>query len=92
MLIYFFFFINFFGFLGFIYNRKHLLLILLSLEFIVISLYLRFFFYLRTINYEFFFSLVFLTIRVCEGVLGLSILIYIVRVHGNDLFLSLTSL
>ncbi len=80
------------GIISFILNRKHLLLILLSLEFIVIALYIQFFFYLRNINYEYFFSIIFLTIRVCEGSLGLAILIIIVRVYGNDYILTFSSL
>nr|APX40209.1 NADH dehydrogenase subunit 4L [Psylliodes laevicollis] len=80
------------GAISFILNRKHLLLMLLSLEFIVISLYLNMFMYLMSMNYEFFFSMIFLTISVCEGVLGLSILIMMVRVHGNDFILTFSSL
>nr|APX40404.1 NADH dehydrogenase subunit 4L [Batophila aerata] len=81
-----------FGLISFIYNRKHLLLMLVSLEFIVISLFFILFFYLSMMNYEFFFSIIFLTMSVCEGVLGLSVLIYMVRVHGNDFFLTLSIL
>nr|APX40885.1 NADH dehydrogenase subunit 4L [Psylliodes hispanus] len=80
------------GAISFILNRKHLLLMLLSLEFIVISLYLNMFMYLMMMNFEFFFSMVFLTISVCEGALGLSILIMMVRVHGNDFILTFSSL
>nr|APX39871.1 NADH dehydrogenase subunit 4L [Psylliodes cupreus] len=80
------------GTISFILNRKHLLLMLLSLEFIVISLYLNIFLYLSLMNYEFFFSMIFLTISVCEGALGLSILIMMVRVHGNDFILTFSSL
>lgn len=68
----------------FIFKRRHLLLILLRLEYIVVSLYILLFIYLSIINYEYFFSMIFLTIRVCEGVLGLSVLVLIIRVHGND--------
>nr|YP_010010567.1 NADH dehydrogenase subunit 4L [Psylliodes chlorophana]QOH99586.1 NADH dehydrogenase subunit 4L [Psylliodes chlorophana] len=80
------------GMISFILNRKHLLLMLLSLEFIVISLYLNMFMYLMSMNYEMFFSMIFLTVSVCEGVLGLSILIMMVRVHGNDYILTFSSL
>nr|APX40222.1 NADH dehydrogenase subunit 4L [Psylliodes heydeni] len=80
------------GALSFVINRKHLLLMLLSLEFIVISLYLNMFLYLSMMNYEFFFSMIFLTISVCEGVLGLSVLIMMVRIHGNDFVLTFSSL
>lgn len=72
------------GLISFCIVRKHLLLILLRLEVIVISLYLNIFIYLRIINYEYFFSIIFLSIRVCEGALGLAILVSIIRTHGND--------
>nr|APX39203.1 NADH dehydrogenase subunit 4L [Crepidodera aurata] len=80
------------GTISFIFNRKHLLLMLLSLEFIVISLYLNMFLYLSNMSYEFFFSMIFLTMSVCEGALGLSLLILMVRVCGNDYILTFSSL
>nr|AVN67504.1 NADH dehydrogenase subunit 4L [Phoetalia pallida] len=67
-------------------NRKHLLATLLSLEFIVLVLYLSLYYYLLTFNYEFFFSMVFLTFSVCEGALGLSILVSMIRGYGSDFF------
>ena len=70
----------------FVSNRKHLLSILLSLEYIVLRLFLLLFIYLNLLNYENFFSIIFLTFSVCEGALGLSILVSIIRTHGNDYF------
>lgn len=70
----------------FIYNRKHLLTILISLEFIVLTLYGLLFLSLNLINYEHFYTIVFLTFGVCEGALGLSILVSLIRIHGNDYF------
>nr|APX40417.1 NADH dehydrogenase subunit 4L [Aphthona albertinae] len=78
--------------ISFILNRKHLLLMLLSLEFIVLVGYFNMFIYLSMMNYEFFFSMIFLTMSVCEGALGLSILILMVRLHGNDYILSFSNL
>uniref|UniRef100_A0AAU7BAS4 NADH-ubiquinone oxidoreductase chain 4L n=1 Tax=Maotoweta virescens TaxID=3073469 RepID=A0AAU7BAS4_9ORTH len=69
-------------------KRKHLLATLMSLEFIVLSLFLMLFNYLNLYNYELYFSMVFLTFSVCEGVLGLSILVSMIRTHGNDFFQS----
>nr|AML26707.1 NADH dehydrogenase subunit 4L [Hydrophilidae sp. BMNH 1274734] len=76
------------GVLSFSFNHKHLLMLLLSLEFIVVSLYMNLFLYLSMFSYEFYFSMIFLTISVCEGALGLSILVSLVRTHGNDYFQS----
>nr|WNH42470.1 NADH dehydrogenase subunit 4L [Neoperla burgeoni] len=67
-------------------KRKHLLLTLLSLEFIVLSLFMFLFIFLNFMHYELFFSIVFLTFSVCEGALGLSILVSMIRTHGNDYF------
>nr|YP_010411413.1 NADH dehydrogenase subunit 4L [Agrilus sichuanus]URN73059.1 NADH dehydrogenase subunit 4L [Agrilus sichuanus] len=76
------------GLLVFCSKRKHLLLTLLSLEFIVLSLYLMSSFSLSVLSYEFFFLMIFLTFSVCEGALGLSILVSLIRTHGNDYFQS----
>lgn len=91
--IYFFFIIFFFvGVLSFIYSYKHLLNILLRLEFIVLSLFFILFFYLNLNRFELYFSIFFLTFSVCEGVLGLSILVSMIRTHGNDYFLNFSVL
>nr|UQJ73651.1 NADH dehydrogenase subunit 4L [Pseudodiamesa sp. 2XL] len=74
------------GVIVFVSNRKHLLSTLLSLEFIVLSLFLFLFMYLNLYNYETYFSMMFLTFSVCEGALGLSILVSMIRTHGNDYF------
>lgn len=74
------------GCLRFSIKRKHLLLILLSLEFIVLSLFLGLFIYFNFFLYEYYFSLIFITFRVCEGALGLSLLVYLIRTHGRDYF------
>lgn len=90
--LYTFIFIYFSRITVFILKCKHLLLILLSLEISVVAIYIGLFCFLREINYEYFFSMVFLTMRVCEGALGLSLLVLIIRVHGNDFVLSFDSL
>nr|WEG23133.1 NADH dehydrogenase subunit 4L [Siphona sp. 1 HNL-2023a] len=76
------------GVMSFVMNRKHLLSMLLSLEYIVLSLFLLLFIYLNMINNEFFFSMMFLVFSVCEGALGLSIMVSMIRTHGNDYFQS----
>nr|WGO58168.1 NADH dehydrogenase subunit 4L [Scalida pyrrhocephala] len=73
-------------------NRKHLLVTLLSLEFLVLVIYFVLCIYLNMFNYELFFVLVFLTFSVCEGALGLSILVLMIRSCGNDYFQSYSML
>nr|AMN09025.1 NADH dehydrogenase subunit 4L [Paradelphomyia sp. ZK-2016] len=80
------------GIMVFVFNCKHLLMMLLSLEFIVLSLFIYLFIYLNLYNYESFFSMMFLTFSVCEGALGLSILVSMIRSHGNDYFNSFSVL
>nr|YP_010602069.1 NADH dehydrogenase subunit 4L [Ocellarnaca braueri]WAM61698.1 NADH dehydrogenase subunit 4L [Ocellarnaca braueri] len=69
-------------------KRKHLLMMLLSLEFMVLIMFVMLFLFLNMFSYELFFSMVFLVFSVCEGALGLSILVSMIRTHGNDFFQS----
>nr|ALO76418.1 NADH deshydrogenase subunit 4L [Temnoscheila virescens] len=73
-----------FGSLSFALKRKHLLLMLLSLEFIMLSLFFGLFMYLSEMSYELYFSMLFISFGVCEGALGLSLLVSMIRTHGND--------
>lgn len=92
ILYYFIIIIFIFGCFVFVSTRKHLLCTLLRLEYIVLMLFALLFFLLNFINYEGYFSIFFLTFCVCEGVLGLSILVSIIRTHGNDYFQSFSIL
>nr|ARH54594.1 NADH dehydrogenase subunit 4L [Pogonus iridipennis] len=85
-------FMYFSGMMVFSSKRKHLLLMLLSLEFIILSLYMLMFIYLSMFDYEYYFSMMFITFCVCESVLGLSILVSLIRTHGNDFFFSMNML
>nr|YP_010564698.1 NADH dehydrogenase subunit 4L [Lordithon arcuatus]UZA61075.1 NADH dehydrogenase subunit 4L [Lordithon arcuatus] len=76
----------FMGLMSFCLKRKHFLLMLMSLEFVVISLFMNLFYFLSFFNYEQYFVMIFLTMSVCEGALGLSILVSMIRTHGNDYF------
>nr|QGZ10085.1 NADH dehydrogenase subunit 4L [Oncopsis nigrofasciata] len=79
-----FFFFFFFGCFSLIYIRKHILLCLLSLEFVVLSLLLLIFYNCLLIYSSFYIYVFFMMLYVCEGVLGLSILVNMIRFHGND--------
>lgn len=71
---------------NFIYslNRKHLLIILLRLEFIMLNLFFLIYLYTVSLGNRIYFMVLFIVLRVCEGVLGISILMYIIRIFGND--------
>lgn len=81
-------FLFFCGIWVFSSNRKHLLITLLRLEFIVLVLFVLVYFYLCSFNYELYFVMLFLVFSVCEGSLGLSILVSMIRGFGNDYFQS----
>nr|YP_007374660.1 NADH dehydrogenase subunit 4L [Sirthenea flavipes]ADU58106.1 NADH dehydrogenase subunit 4L [Sirthenea flavipes] len=85
-------FMFFSGLLTFCSMRKHLLLTLLSLEFLSMCLYLSLFNFLYIYSFSYFFILVFLVFIVCEGALGLAILVSLVRSSGNDHISSLSVL
>nr|URX53664.1 NADH dehydrogenase subunit 4L [Bifiditermes nr. madagascariensis] len=81
-------FIFFCGIWSFSSNRSHLLVTLLSLEFMVLALFVTIYFYLCLYEYGFYFVMLFLVFSVCEGSLGLSILVSLIRGFGNDYFQS----
>nr|ALO77432.1 NADH deshydrogenase subunit 4L [Attagenus hottentotus] len=74
------------GLFSFSVNRKYLLLMLLSLELIVLSLFCMLFTFFGIFNFESYFSMIFISMSVCESALGLSILVSLVRTHGGDYF------
>lgn len=86
------FFLFFSGCVVFVRNLKHLLLILISLEFIVLSLFMYLLIYLNLFFLEQYFCIFYLVFTVCEGALGLSVLVSLIRSHGNDYFQSFSVL
>nr|YP_009002408.1 NADH dehydrogenase subunit 4L [Henosepilachna pusillanima]AHH30003.1 NADH dehydrogenase subunit 4L [Henosepilachna pusillanima] len=74
------------GLLSFSLKRKHMLMMLLSMEFIILSLMIMMFYYFLNFSNEYYFSLIFLSFSVCESALGLSLLVSLIRSHGSDYF------
>nr|YP_010923089.1 NADH dehydrogenase subunit 4L [Nysius inconspicuus]WJZ45492.1 NADH dehydrogenase subunit 4L [Nysius inconspicuus] len=72
--------------------RSHLLITLFSLEYLVLLLFFLFFLFLMNFNCDLYYLLIFLIFSVCEGSLGLSVLVNMIRSHGNDLLTSLSIL
>nr|YP_010461130.1 NADH dehydrogenase subunit 4L [Pseudalbara parvula]UUF68401.1 NADH dehydrogenase subunit 4L [Pseudalbara parvula] len=72
----------------FVSKHKHLLIVLLSLEFIVLSIFFFMLLLFMHIELEMYMLMIFLVFSVCEGALGLSILVSMIRTHGNDYFQS----
>jgi NADH-ubiquinone oxidoreductase chain 4L len=54
----------------------------------VLALFVIAYFYLCLFNYELYFVILFCFFSVCEGSLGLSILVSMIRGFGNDYFRS----
>nr|UBD09524.1 NADH dehydrogenase subunit 4L [Leptodius exaratus] len=80
------------GLWSFISYHKHLLNSLLSLEFMMLGVFWLLSSQMTGVGSESYFSLFFLTLAACEGALGLSLLVNMVRSHGNDRFSSLSLL
>jgi NADH-ubiquinone oxidoreductase chain 4L len=72
------------GLCAFASLRSHLISTLLSLEFASLSVYLILFKLTLLISSEAYISLVYLTMAACEGALGLSILVTLIKNKGND--------
>lgn len=68
----------------YISKRKHLINILISLEYIVLSTFLLLILLTFMVGLETYIRLIFLVASVCEGSLGVGIIVGIVRSHGSD--------
>ncbi|MGL5470364.1 MAG: NADH dehydrogenase subunit 4L [Shewanella sp.] len=76
--------VTFRGLIAFAFLRNHLVATLLRLEFASLSVYLMLFNTLVTAPSELYLSLVYLTLAACEGALGLSLLVAVIKHKGND--------
>nr|VFU78602.1 NADH dehydrogenase subunit 4l [Proasellus margalefi] len=68
------------GAISFISNSKHLLVALISLEYMVLMVFATMVIFHQVTML----MLAFLTISVCEGALGLSILVIFTQTYGSD--------
>nr|YP_010373781.1 NADH dehydrogenase subunit 4L [Malcus setosus]UPI55282.1 NADH dehydrogenase subunit 4L [Malcus setosus] len=72
------------GVFSFCMFRNHILTVLFSLEYLVVVVFFLFFMYLLFMGYDLYYILIYLVFSVCEGALGLGILVNMIRMHGND--------
>nr|QJQ26928.1 NADH dehydrogenase subunit 4L [Hemisphaerius rufovarius] len=72
------------GLIGLIFVRKHFLLSLLMLEFTVLSMFYYFYIYFFFFGNDYYFCLILLVLGVCEGVIGLSLLVFLSRSSSMD--------
>lgn len=80
--------VTFRGLVAFAFLRNHLVATLLRLEFASLSVYLILFNTLVSAPSELYLTLVYLTLAACEGALGLSILVAVIKHKGNDFLTS----
>nr|YP_009500736.1 NADH dehydrogenase subunit 4L [Lanthanaphalara mira]AWU48957.1 NADH dehydrogenase subunit 4L [Lanthanaphalara mira] len=77
-------FMFYFGLKTFFFNKKYLLMMLLSLEFLTLVILLLLVNLMSMFDYDLMFLIYFMIVMVCEAVLGLILLTLIVRSHGSD--------
>nr|YP_010332281.1 NADH dehydrogenase subunit 4L [Rhopalosiphum rufiabdominalis]UNH85031.1 NADH dehydrogenase subunit 4l [Rhopalosiphum rufiabdominalis] len=82
-------FMLFSGVLFYIFNFNHLLMMLLGLEYLLLILSLLFLLNLMMFIKQYVLLLIFFIFCISESVLGLTILILMVRMYGNDYLKSL---
>nr|YP_010586130.1 NADH dehydrogenase subunit 4L [Diplectrona hexapetala (nom. nud.)]UZZ43866.1 NADH dehydrogenase subunit 4L [Diplectrona hexapetala (nom. nud.)] len=82
----------FMGNIMFVSNRKHMLNMLLSLEFMMLALMILLVMGIMAMSNQMFMLMIFLVFVVCEGVLGLSVLVVMIRAYGMDYFQVFSSL
>lgn len=70
-----------------IFIYKFILVLLIVVEILILILSIIIFIIYRIYNLEVY-IIYYLVFRVCEGVLGLSLLVIIVRIFGNELYYS----
>uniref|UniRef100_UPI0030FE9BD5 NADH dehydrogenase subunit 4L n=1 Tax=Amblyomma papuanum TaxID=3065601 RepID=UPI0030FE9BD5 len=75
------------GIVSFIFNRYHFMMILMSLEFMYMSL--MFIFLMNSLNSTIMNMFVFLVTIVCEASLGLALLVMMSFFYGNELINSM---
>nr|UZN44112.1 NADH dehydrogenase subunit 4L [Capitulum mitella] len=85
-------FLFFVGFWVYVSKRKHLMNMLISLEYVVLSLFFMIMLVTFSQGLETYVSLIFLVASVCEGSLGVGIVVGMVRSFGDDYVSSMTVL
>ena len=65
----------------------HVIIVLILLELFMLKIYFFSLFYFVRLNINNFFVFLFITLRVAEARVGISLLTILVRVHGEDIIL-----
>nr|YP_002317377.1 NADH dehydrogenase subunit 4L [Architeuthis dux]ACJ11920.1 NADH dehydrogenase subunit 4L [Architeuthis dux]AGK37128.1 NADH dehydrogenase subunit 4L [Architeuthis dux]AGK37136.1 NADH dehydrogenase subunit 4L [Architeuthis dux]AGK37152.1 NADH dehydrogenase subunit 4L [Architeuthis dux]AGK37170.1 NADH dehydrogenase subunit 4L [Architeuthis dux] len=78
------------GFLVLLFQWKHILNILLSFEILMLGIIFSFLLSWGLFSSDYSIMMVIVVFGVCEASLGLSLLVSLIRVHGNDYVSSLS--
>nr|UXC95402.1 NADH dehydrogenase subunit 4L [Megaustenia imperator imperator] len=78
-------------FQSFLMNKHHIIMLLLILESMMLILLSYLFFLLVDVNLNPYMFLLMMTLGTCEAGLGLSVLVSLMRFHGNDYISSISS-
>ncbi|UUF92061.1 NADH dehydrogenase subunit 4L (mitochondrion) [Diaphorina citri] len=77
-------FMFYFGLSMFFMFKKHILMLLLTLEFLVLIILLMLVNFLMNYMFDDMILIYFIIVMVCEAVMGLVLLTLLVRSHGSD--------
>nr|YP_010744971.1 NADH dehydrogenase subunit 4L [Trioza frangulae]WET58371.1 NADH dehydrogenase subunit 4L [Trioza frangulae] len=77
-------FMFYFGMIMFFMKKKHILMMLMSLEFLSLTMLLLLLNFLVNFMYDLNILVYFIIIMVCEAVMGLCLVTLMVRTHGSD--------
>nr|UAT98561.1 NADH dehydrogenase subunit 4L [Penthicodes atomaria] len=87
-------FIYIFGYFSslmmFFFIRSHFLMCLLVLEYLLLYSFFFIFLFMNFFYLDFYFLVIFLVFGVCDGVLGLSLLVFLIRKSSSDYLDSLS--
>nr|YP_010126145.1 NADH dehydrogenase subunit 4L [Lycorma meliae]QPN53398.1 NADH dehydrogenase subunit 4L [Lycorma meliae] len=84
------FFGYFFSLIIFLFVRSHFLLCLLGLEYLLLYSFFFIFGFMGYFDFDYYFLIIYLVFGVCDGVLGLSLLVFLIRNSSSDYLDSLT--
>nr|AXS66528.1 NADH dehydrogenase subunit 4L [Coleoptera sp. 30 KM-2017] len=74
------------GLFVFSFKSMYLLMMLLSIEFIFLSLFFFLFLNFNLMGIDYYFGMLFIVMGVCEGSMGLAVLVSLIHSFGNDYF------
>nr|UAT98522.1 NADH dehydrogenase subunit 4L [Dichoptera sp. WW-2021a] len=78
------------SFFSFFFIRSHFLMCLLVMEFFLLYIFFLLFFFFSYYFFDYYFVVIYLVFGVCDSVLGLSLLVFLIRSSSGDYLDSLS--